>query len=142
MLFPNKSLCNINQKKVVSREEGNQHIIENCSQYDIYHYHIDGGIIPHEDTSGERCDYMVEAMAQPQPIVFIIELKGSNLLKAMQQIEATVKRYGEKLSKYAIFPRFVCHRILSHDVLDARFMKFREKYPNTRYAARILTDTI
>ncbi len=142
MLFPNKSLCNKKQRKVVSREEGNQHIIENRSQYCIYHYHIDGGIIPCEYTSGERCDYMVEVTAKPRPIAFIIELKGSNLLKAMQQIDATVKRFGEKLSKYVIFPRLVCHRILSHDVLDARFMKFIEKYPYTRYGARILSDTI
>ena len=142
MLFPNKSSCHKNQKKIISQESGNRHVVDNPHQIDVYQYHVDGDILPKDDTSGERCDYIVESSKQSKPIAFIIELKGSNLLKAMQQIDATVKRFGEKLSKYVIFPRLVCHRILSHDVLDARFMKFIEKYPYTRYGARILSDTI
>ena len=54
MLFPGTSQCKDNkQKEVVSEESGNCHIVKNPSRYCIYHYHIDGGIIPKNDTSGK-----------------------------------------------------------------------------------------
>ena len=142
MLFPNKSSCHKNQKKNISQESGNRHVVDNPHQIDVYQYHIDEDIIPKDDTSGERCDYIVEASKLSKPIAFIIELKGSDLLKAINQIEATIRRYKQQLANYEIYPRIVCHRITTIASKNTKLIKFRQKYPQTKYAARTLTDTI
>ena len=143
MLFPGKSKCKDNrQREVVSEESENCHIVKNPSQYCIYHYHIDGDIIPKDDTSGERCDYILEAATQPKPTAFIIELKGSNLLKAARQIEATITRYKQQLANYEIHPRIICHYITTNAIHNNVFIRFKDKYPKLKYKARILIDTI
>ena len=142
MLFPNKSSCHKNQKKIISQESGNRHVVDNPYQIEVYQYHVDGDIIPKDDTSGERCDYIVEASKQSKPIAFIIELKGSDLLKAINQIEATISRYKQQLANHGIYPRIVCRRITTIASKDTKLIRFRQKYPHTKYAARTLTDTI
>ena len=142
MLFPNKSSCHKNQKKIISQESGNRHVVDNPHQIDVYQYHVDGDILPKDDTSGERCDYIVESSKQSKPIALIIELKGSDLLKAINQIEATIRRYKQQLANYEIYPRIVCHRITTIASKNTKLIKFRQKYPQTKYAARTLTDTI
>ena len=143
MLFPGKSQCKDNkQKEVVSEESGNCHIVKNPSRYCIYHYHIDGDIIPKNDTSGERCDYIVEAITQSKPIAFIIELKGTNLLKATKQIEATINRYKQQLANYEILPRIVCHSISTNAIHNNVIIRFMDKYPKFKYKTRILIDTL
>ena len=142
VLFPNKSLCNKNQKIVVSEESGNKHIVNNPNLINIYKYHIDGDIIPEEDTLGERCDYIVETIKQSKPIVFIIELKGSDLLKAVNQIEATIKRFSQQLANYKIYPRIVCTRIVAHAIKDSKYRSFQQKYPQEIHSSNIISDTI
>ena len=142
VLFPNKSRCDKNQKKVVSEESGNKHIVNNPNQIEVYQYHIDGDIISKEDTSGERCDYIVESTKQSKPIAYIIELKGSDMLKAIHQIEATIKRFSQQLANYEIYPRIVCTRIVAHAILDSKFQNFKQKYPLEANGSKIISDSI
>lgn len=54
----------------------------NSNQHSILIVHVDGGLV----TEGERADYIV---AHPKALDVVIELKGSDVGKAIRQIRAT-----------------------------------------------------
>ncbi len=57
MIFDSKySGCQSDQKIIVSRESGNEHILYNNTGYTVFQYHVDGGIV--KGSTGERCDFM------------------------------------------------------------------------------------
>lgn len=142
VLFPGESQCAKKQKIVVSEESGKKHVVKNPHQHNIYQYHFDGGIKQKDDTSGERCDYIVEVSKKPKPIAFIIELKGSNLLKAVSQIIATIKYHQKQLKNYEIIPRIVCTYVTTQDIYDTRYIKFKEDYPQADQKAKTYIDII
>lgn len=97
---------------------------------------IDGGII--NDNETERCDYAVTAQLDNiKHHFFYIELKGRDLLKAISQLESTIKKlpgqHQDFPNKYA---HAVCSKIIpltssTAQVAAARFLKlyqFRLKW--------------
>lgn len=128
MLFDSKhSCCKENQRIVVSKEKGNQHILTNKSQIKVFQFRIDGGI--NKTNIGEKCDYIVEAETLPSPTAFIIELKGHDLNKAISQIQSTMSDYKVLLSRYIVMPRIVIHRTSTHAVRGKKFRDFKKQYP-------------
>ena len=79
------SLCSKNAKQIVSRDKGNPqyHKANNVSNSEVTHYQIDGKVIK----TGDRCDYLL--MNETSKTAYLIELKGSDLVKAASQLEAT-----------------------------------------------------
>lgn len=132
------SECTVNQRKVVSKENKNEHIVNNISSLPIYQYHIDGKIIP--DNNGERCDYIVEVQKEP-PIAFIIELKGSDVNKAISQIESTIQRFN-KLKSYSLLPRIVIHKGRTHNVNSGVRRNFMKKYPQAVIKEFVYEDKV
>lgn len=130
MLFDEKySSCSKKQSIVVSKENGNQHILNNKSLCNVYQYRIDGGII--SSAEGERCDYIVEAKKTPKYYAYMIELKGSDLNKAISQIQSTINMYRDNLKEYVIFPRIVIHKTSTHDIRGKKYRDFKKLYPET-----------
>lgn len=123
------SLCKKNQSIVVSKENGNQHVLNNKSLCNVFQYHIDGGI--NKSSQGKRCDYIVEAEKAPRPYAYIIELKGSDLKVAIDQILNTINDYRSNLKGYTIFPRIVIHRTSTHDIHGYRYRELKKLYPET-----------
>lgn len=140
MLFKEEySRCPIDAKKVVSKEFGNEHILLNNSKIPVYQFHIDGDI---ERGTEERCDYIVEAEKSTAPQAYIIELKGSDLNKAIGQIERTIQRYYQRLKGYRILPRIVIHRTSTHDIQGKKCRDLRRKYPLTVIKTRKYQETL
>lgn len=130
VLFDAKhSLCNIKQPIIVSKENGNQHILNNKSQCNVYQFRIDGGII--SSSKGERCDYIVEAEKVSGFYAYIIELKGSDLNKAISQIQNTISIYREQLKTHVILPRIVIHKTATHDIRGKKYRDLKRLYPGT-----------
>ena len=74
---------------LVSIEENKRKaVFQNRQREDIYIIHVDGKMI----TQGERADYIV---AKPQVVDIIIELKGSDVTKAINQIRATLPAWQQ-----------------------------------------------
>lgn len=139
MLFAeNYSQCKIRDSVVVSGEKGKCHRVENKSGYPIYQYHIDKGIICDKNT--KRCDYIVE-VTKDTPIAFIIELKGCNINKAIQQIESTINHFKSKLQKYDIRPRIISNGV-THSIYNSEFRKFQYKYRQAICRSRKYTDIV
>lgn len=61
----------------------------------------------------------------PQPYAYIIELKGSNLNKAISQIQNTIITYKSKLTEYIIFPRIIIHKTSTHDIRGTHYRNLK-----------------
>lgn len=97
------SLCGKNAKQIVSRDKGNPqyHKANNVSNSEVTHYQIDGKVIK----TGDRCDYLL--MNETSKTAYLIELKGSDLVKAASQLEATENALRSQLVEYQLQYRIV-----------------------------------
>lgn len=140
MLFDkSKSSCAESQSIVVSEEKGKKHRVNNTSRLPIYQYHIDGDII--NDLNVQKCDYIVE-VTKDKPVAFIIELKGSHLSEACNQIISTIERFKHKLNGYNVQPRIIIGKINTHAVNGSEYRRLRKAYPQTRLEVKKCTDTV
>jgi hypothetical protein len=73
-------------------EERNSKVnFENPHRYNIERVRIDGCVI----REGERCDYLVNV--QSVDLSIFVELKGSDIAKAITQLKATSQKLAEEL---------------------------------------------
>lgn len=93
-----QSLCEKKAGQIVSRDKGNPqyHKGINTEEAFVTHYKIDDIVI----TSGGRCDYLL--MNEEKRIAYLIELKGSDLVKAAGQLETTEKVLRQDLADYSL----------------------------------------
>lgn len=128
MLFENKSLCGKHAKEIVCSENNKVFKAYNRQNHLVYKFKIDGDVLPSSD-SGNRCDYLVEDETKKR--AYLIELKRTQLLYALEQIDSTIVRFRSILKGYDLFPRIVYHGN-THDIHGNTYRKFKTKYPTTR----------
>lgn len=139
MLFSGKSKCPINASIVVCSENKNKHILNNPTLLNVYKYQIDGDILTNADS--EKCDFITEVDTLGKPTVYVIELKGSDLEKALSQIASTIKRYN-LTSSYNILPRIIIHKARTQKVYGSAYRKFIKLFPNTILKEFVYEDTV
>lgn len=140
LLFPNKSLCQLHQSIVVSCENGKKHIIDNHkSKYCIYQYKIDGDIVTSQTVL--KCDYIVEVDTDNESIAFIIELKGSDVSHAIDQIKSTLDMFKAEFRNYKIFPRIICSSRV-HSINSSKIRDFKKKYGKEAIHEKQYTDIL
>ena len=88
--------------RIVSEENGCKHVGINDQSHEIRQFQIDGGAIT--GTAVLRCDYLV--VNDTARRAYYIELKGSDVKKAMRQIDNTVAMTKD-LDGYTVFPRII-----------------------------------
>lgn len=130
MIFDSQySVCKVDQSIIVSKENGNEHILYNQSKVPVYQFHIDGGIV--KNSIGEKCDFVVETQGFPKSSAYIIELKGSDLNKAISQIVSTIEEHRDRMIQYKLLPRIIIHKANTHDIRGKKYRDFQKKYPDT-----------
>lgn len=134
MFFQDKSLCNVNQPIIVSSENRVKHVARNKDRDKVFHFKIDGDIIP-SLSPDLRCDYLLENETKQN--AYLIELKGTDVSHAVDQIEATINRFRAVLKAYTIMPRIV-YRGNTHSVNSAKVVAFKRRYP----LSKVITDVI
>ena len=139
MLFNGKSKCPINAPKVVCSEKKNKHILNNPTLLKVYKYQIDGDILT--DSDSEKCDYITEVETPGKPTGYVIELKGSDLEKALSQISSTINRYN-LTSSYNVLPRIIIHKARTQKVHGSAYRKFIKLFPNTILKEFVYEDTV
>lgn len=119
------SLCDERQSIVVSQDSGTsrKHRAVNSSGYRVSQYKIDGGVV--RDTS-IRCDFLV--MNDDKQDAYLIELKGSDIEHALDQLEATARRLQHELRAYQIKYRIVCSRAKVHAIRSNNYKRFVQKH--------------
>ena len=103
------------------------HIGENPNHNYIRQFKVDGEVIS-AASQEQRCDYLL--LNDTETRSFYIELKGSDLPKAISQIENTIKLISPSIKKYVIFRRIVYHTG-SHKTQESAVLKWKLKHGNS-----------
>ena len=84
-------------------------------------YHIDGCLIK----NGMRCDFLL--LVEEDKNAFFIELKGSELKKAIQQIENSINLLICNLAGYRILARIIIGHVSSPQVGSSYELKLKKR---------------
>lgn len=90
-----------------SPENGCKHIGKNVNKQYIRHFKVDGEVF--NGPGEERCDFLLINDESTPKTSYYIELKGSDLPKAIRQIENTIKLLSPSLPGYVVLRRIVYH---------------------------------
>ncbi|WRH65169.1 MAG: hypothetical protein RSE13_14630 [Planktothrix sp. GU0601_MAG3] len=121
----------MSDKRITRKENQSQIIIENPNQFKVCVVQVDGCTIK----EGLRCDYLVIPDQQDikKIIEIYIELKGSEILHAIKQLEATI----QELSDHPAKQEKVCIIISTRCPLTTtEIQKFKLKFKKT-YNAKL-----
>ena len=94
------------QSEFPSSEKGCKHVGENKAHDSIRHFQIDGGVLP-KGKDPVRCDYLL--LNDSNRRAYYIELKGSDIKKATEQIDASVAMIAASLPGYSVYKRIIYH---------------------------------
>lgn len=140
MLTPDKSLCELKQKLIVSRDKGSprSHRAVNPGQkYAVRQYKLDGDII----TQQTCCDFLL--LNDTLKKAYFIELKGGNIDEAVPQLEQGERLFRAELSGYKFFFRIVPSKVRTLDLRKNTFRKFKDKYGSClQYKTDVLEETL
>ncbi|NBJ98926.1 hypothetical protein D5282_16770 [bacterium 1xD8-48] len=127
-----KSLCNKYASQIVSQDKGNPQYHKGINSANTYvtHYKIDGIVIK----TGSRCDYLL--MNEEKRIAYLIELKGSDLVRAAGQLEATEKFLGQELSDYELQFRIIANKCKTQEIHSSAYRKYQ-----IRWKGRLIQKT-
>jgi len=90
-----ESACAEKQKIIVSREKKNEHIAINDHDCFVRQLKVDGYVIT---DNIKKCDYLV--LNDDNCTAYFIELKGSDISGAIEQINQTVETLKKDLADY------------------------------------------
>ena len=107
-----------------SAEKGCEHIGNNANHQLIRQFKVDGGVFP-QNSPEEKCDYLL--LNDTSSKAYYIELKGSDVEKAISQIENSIRLLHEEIRDYTILPRIVYHS-RTHDIQGNTVMRWKAKY--------------
>ena len=115
--------CEERQKIIVSKDAGHQrkHIANNADLNRVSHYKIDGVVI----TEGPRCDFLL--INEDKLSAYLIEIKGSDINKAVEQLAKTEEVLKDPLSAYKLNFRIIASKIRTHAIESVTFKRFKEK---------------
>lgn len=119
-----ESICSRDAAQIVSRDRGNPQYHKGINSGRVYvsHYRIDGVVIK----SGNRCDYLL--MNEAARIAYLIELKGSDLIKAAKQLEATETALIQQLSDYSLRYRIVANKCRTQEIRSSEYRKYQLRW--------------
>lgn len=119
-----ESICSRDAAQIVSKDRGNPQYHKGINSGRVYvsHYKIDGVVIK----SGNRCDYLL--MNEAARIAYLIELKGSDLVKAAKQLEVTEKTLMQPLSGYSLQYRIVANKCRTQEIRSSEYRKYQLRW--------------
>ena len=125
MIFDkHESLCKPNAKKIVSRDKGTQrrHIAENPEQkFEVRQYQLDRDVFQNVMC----CDYLL--LNDTSKMAYYIELKGSDIGHAAEQLQAGEKLCAGELSEYTFLFRIVASRMPTQRAYPLSYRKLMNR---------------
>ena len=115
------SHCSAHQSIIVSQDRGRcKHYAINRKGAKVRKYYIDGEVI----CSGVRCDRLV--LNDDSLEAYYIELKGSDIIQAIKQVEETKRVLSESLPRYVTFYRII-YKSGSHRIRSSKVNEWKDK---------------
>jgi hypothetical protein len=110
---------------VVCKDKGNgktRYIYENRSNDFLSKYRIDGGLIADGDS---KCDFLLLNCNKRHS--YFIELKGSDIIHAIEQIDRSIDLLSPRLADSMIFARIVLTRVNTHELKNPKYLRLEKK---------------
>ena len=119
-----QSICRPKEATIVSKDRKSavKHIAHNREASDVSHYRIDGEVIK----EGIRCDYLL--LNETKKDAYFIELKGSDISHALEQLDETAKKLSSELAGYTLYFRIVANRINTQAIRDTKYHRYQKKW--------------
>lgn len=119
-----ESDCDQKAPIIVSRDKHSrrQHKGKNPEQNYVTHYRVDGYVL----TEGKRCDFLL--INEDKKKAYLIELKGSDLTAAAEQLEATQAKLAKELEGYDVNFRIAANKCKTQEIENGKFRKFRRQH--------------
>lgn len=110
------------RKIITVKDKGNKqtYIGKNDSSKNFCKIRIDDCLIK----DGTKCDFLL--ISKDIKKAFFIELKGSDLLHALKQIESTINYFKNKLNNYSLNARIVLNKQRTPDLKSTQLIKFEK----------------
>ena len=93
--------------RYVSEENHRKHVAINKKLNRVYHIKVDGNVIPKSCNTTKRIDFLL--LNETKKTAYLIELKGSHLGDAVEQLEISHENLKDLLKGYSIRWRIVYH---------------------------------
>jgi len=104
-------------------------------------YRVDGGLI---SDNGAKCDFLLLNCEQKQS--YFIELKGSDIIRAIEQIDRSIDKLRNELSGFAFFARIVITRANTTALKNTKILKLEKKVKdlngNLKVKCRLLEEVV
>lgn len=118
------------EKKLIFAQHKKKYCGLNNAKKEVLGIHVDGGLIKGTKTS--KCD---AAIFVDKDICYLIELKGSDLVTACNQISETLDFFNKNYKVEKCVGRIVCSKVNTHKVLDEYYknlskslLQIKQKY--------------
>ena len=121
-----------------SVERDCEHIGKNVNRHNIRQFKVDGDVIPLNCTE-ERCDYLL--LNDTDKRAYYIELKGSDIDKAIRQIENSIKLLHSGIMQYTVYQRII-YRSHTHDIQKSTVLRWKKRNPKAVIQSRKFEENI
>jgi hypothetical protein len=110
-------------RKIINVEENSRKFVGQNSKQKLFAlYHVDGCII----VEGQKCDFLL--LNCSELIAYLIELKGSDLIHAVRQINATLNHLLGDLADFTkINARIVLTKVNTPDLKSSDLIKLEKR---------------
>jgi hypothetical protein len=107
---------------VVCEDKGKtKYIYNNQSRDNLSKYRVDGGLI----TEGVKCDYLLLNCNKQNS--YFIELKGSDIIKAIEQIDRSIDLLKDTLTGFSISVRIVLTRVNTVELKNSKYLRLQKR---------------
>lgn len=113
------------RSKIICEENKIKYIAHNPNVKCVYKIKVDGGLIKEK----VRCDWAVAVVSNEDSLeeIFLVELKGSDIDHAFEQITGTMSILSTKYSAKKWFARVVCSKVSSPQLNGINYKKLDKK---------------
>ena len=114
---------------------------KNQSSNNLAKYRVDGGLISDNDA---KCDFLLLNCEQKQS--YFIELKGSDISRAIEQIDRSIDKLKVDLPDFIFFARIVLSRVNTTNLKNTKLLKLEKKVKSLKgnliKKTRLIEETI
>lgn len=130
----------VNDNKFIAKGKKTEFILISQSNKSVDMFVIDDCVLKHKATE-EKCDYLFR-MTEDK-IACFVECKGSDVLKAVTQINSTINILISELLDYTLKARIIPTRVYSPDIRTENYKRLRKKLNgNLITKSKVLTEII
>lgn len=120
----NNCELNSNKKIIVAKGPKTEYRIINENEKVINKYIVDDCLLKTKQRE-EKCDYLI--LINQIKDAYFVECKGSDVIKAVSQLESSIDSLNNKIAGYVLKGRIISTRVYSPDLRMQAYKRLREK---------------